>query len=208
MLRVATALLLANSFCAPRRIVALRRPNTAVAAVSNEELLNAISSLSDRIDAIAADVETLKQSRVEGLEAELNTLRATSTAEALMSTAEALRTPPAASAARTAPSFQGAMAARAALGAISGKQPATSNALKREATVYDAEEVEELGGEAFFFEGASSGKNDAFLDDTLEELLAIGGDPSFLEQARGEGEGEFTWDGVEDDSVHFDDPVD
>jgi len=43
------------------------------------------------------------------------------------------------------------------------------------------------------------------LDDEMEELLAIGGDPTFLEQARPEFEG---WDGVEDDAAHFDDPVD
>ena len=35
----------------------------------------------------------------------------------------------------------------------------------------------------------------------MEELLAIGGDPTFLEQARG-GSGEFEWDGVEDDAAH------
>ena len=69
--------------------------------------------------------------------------------------------------------------------------------------------MEELGGEAFFFEGGSAGKNDEFLDDEMEELLAIGGDPTFLEQARGSGGGgEFEWDGVEDDAAHFDDPVD
>jgi hypothetical protein len=43
----------------------------------------------------------------------------------------------------------------------------------------------------------------------MEELLAIGGDPTFLEQARGSGgSGEFEWDGVEDDAAHFDDPAD
>ena len=46
--------------------------------------------------------------------------------------------------------------------------------------------------------------SDEFLDDEMEELLAIGGDPTFLEQARG-GSGEFEWDGVEDDAAHFDD---
>ena len=56
-----------------------------------------------------------------------------------------------------------------------------------------------MGGEAFFFEGGG-GKNDEFLDDEMEELLAIGGDPTFLEQARG-GSGEFEWDGVEDDAA-------
>jgi hypothetical protein len=55
--------------------------------------------------------------------------------------------------------------------------------------------------------GGGGGKNDEFLDDEMEELLAIGGDPTFLEQARG-GSGEFEWDGVEDDAAHFDDPVD
>jgi len=84
--------------------------------------------------------------------------------------------------------------------------PHRSPALRRAATTYDADEVEELGGEAFFFEGGG-GKNDEFLDDEMEELLAIGGDPTFLEQARG-GSGEFEWDGVEDDAAHFDDPAD
>ena len=53
--------------------------------------------------------------------------------------------------------------------------------------------------------GGGGGKNDEFLDDEMEELLAIGGDPTFLEQARPEFEG---WDGFEDDAAHFDDPVD
>ena len=126
-----------------------------------------------------------------------------------MTTAEALRTPPEPrTSARTAPGLNAALAARAALGAVRGQQPATatSPALRRAATTYDADEVEELGGEAFFFEGGG-GKNDEFLDDEMEELLAIGGDPTFLEQARG-GSGEFEWDGVEDDAAHFDDPVD
>ena len=120
-----------------------------------------------------------------------------------MTTAEALRTPPVS--ARTAPGLNAALSARAALGAVRGQQPATSPALRRAATTYDADEVEELGGEAFFFEGGGGGKNDEFLDDEMEELLAIGGDPTFLEQARPEFDG---WDGVEDDAAHFDDPVD
>ena len=128
-----------------------------------------------------------------------------------MTTAEALRTPPEPrTSARTAPGLNAALSARAALGAVRGQQPATatSPALRRAATTYDADEVEELGGEAFFFEGGSGGKNDEFLDDEMEELLAIGGDPTFLEQARGGSSGEFEWDGVEDDAAHFDDPVD
>ena len=126
-----------------------------------------------------------------------------------MTTAEALRTPPEPRAsARTAPGLNAALSARAALGAVRGQAPATSAtspALRRAATTYDAEEVDELGGEAFFFEGGGGGKNDEFLDDEMEELLAIGGDPTFLEQARPEFEG---WDGVEDDAAHFDDPAD
>jgi hypothetical protein len=49
------------------------------------------------MDALSADVEVLKRSPVDGLEAELKTKQVkTSTADAL-STARALRTPPAAS---------------------------------------------------------------------------------------------------------------
>ena len=173
---------------------------------TNEDLLDAIQALTKRIDDIAKDVALLKKSRVDGLEAELERLR-TST----MTTAEAKRTPPEPRpSARTAPGLNAALSARAALGAVRGQQPATatSPALRRAATTYDADEVEELGGEAFFFEGGGGGgKNDEFLDDEMEELLAIGGDPTFLEQARG-GSGEFEWDGVEDDAAHFDDPVD
>ena len=176
-------------------------------SATNEELLDAINSLSSRIDKLAADVETLKTARVDALEAELERLRTSPPAP--MTTAEALRTPPATTSARTAPGLNAALSARAALGAVRGQQPATSPALRRAATTYDADEVEELGGEAFFFEGSSTGKNDEFLDDEMEELLAIGGDPTFLEQARGSGGGgEFEWDGVEDDAAHFDDPVD
>ena len=172
-------------------------------SATNEELLDAIQALSSRIDDIAKDVALLKKSRVDGLEAELERLR-TST----MTMAEALRTPPEPrTSARTAPGLNAALSARAALGAVRGQAPATSPALRRAATTYDADEVEELGGEAFFFEGGGGGKNDEFLDDEMEELLAIGGDPTFLEQARG-GSGEFEWDGVEDDAAHFDDPVD
>ena len=175
-------------------------------SATNEELLDAIQALTKRIDDIAKDVDLLKKSRVDGLEAELERLR-TST----MTTAEALRTPPEPrTSARTAPGLNAALSARAALGAVRGQAPATSPALRRAATTYDADEVEELGGEAFFFEGGGGGgKNDEFLDDEMEELLAIGGDPTFLEQARGSGgSGEFEWDGVEDDAAHFDDPVD
>ena len=175
-------------------------------SATNEELLDAIQALTKRIDDIAKDVDLLKKSRVDGLEAELERLR-TST----MTTAEALRTPPEPrTSARTAPGLNAALSARAALGAVRGQAPATSAtspALRRAATTYDADEVEELGGEAFFFEGGGGGKNDEFLDDEMEELLAICGDPTFLEQARG-GSGEFEWDGVEDDAAHFDDPVD
>ena len=175
---------------------------------TNEELLDAIQALSSRIDSIAADVELLKSARVDGLEAELERLRTSPPAP--MTTAEALRTPPEPrTSARTAPGLNAALSARAALGAVRGQTPATSPALRRAATTYDADEVEELGGEAFFFEGGSGAKNDEFLDDEMEELLAIGGDPTFLEQARGSGgSGEFEWDGVEDDAAHFDDPVD
>ena len=204
-------LAVAHSF-APRSLRTLRmhKHNTAAQSctrrrrrlsATNEDVLDAIKALGARIDALAADVEQLKSARVDGLEAELERLR-TST----MTTAEALRTPPEPrTSARTAPGLNAALSARAALGAVRGQAPATSPALRRAATTYDAEEVDELGGEAFFFEGGSGAKNDEFLDDEMEELLAIGGDPTFLEQARPEFEG---WDGVEDDAAHFDDPVD
>ena len=205
-------LAVAHSF-APRSLRPLHKHNTAAQSctrrrrrlsATNEELLDAINSLSKRIDSLAADVALLKKSRVDGLEAELERLRTSPPAP--MTTAEALRTPPEPrTSARTAPGLNAALSARAALGAVRGQAPATSPALRRAATTYDSEEVEELGGEAFFFEGGGGGKNDEFLDDEMEELLAIGGDPTFLEQARPEFEG---WDGVEDDAAHFDDPVD
>ena len=177
-------------------------------SATNEELLDAIQVLTKRIDDIAKHVDLLKKSLVDGLEAELERLR-TSPPASTMTTAEALRTPPEPrTSARTAPGLNAALSARAALGAVRGQAPATSPALRRAATTYDADEVEELGGEAFFFEGGGGGKNDEFLDDEMEELLAIGGDPTFLEQARGGSSGEFEWDGVEDDAAHFDDPVD
>ena len=205
----------AHSF-APRSLRPLHKHNTATQSctrrrrrlsATNEDVLEAIKALSARIDTLAADVDQLKKSRVDGLEAELERLRTSPPAP--MTTAEALRTPPEPRAsARTAPGLNAALSARAALGAVRGQAPATTSpALRRAATTYDADEVEELGGEAFFFEGGSAGKNDEFLDDEMEELLAIGGDPTFLEQARG-GSGEFEWDGVEDDAAHFDDPAD
>ena len=205
----------AHSF-APRSLRPLHKHNTATQSctrrrrrlsATNEDVLEAIKALSARIDTLAADVEQLKSARVDGLEAELERLRTAPPAP--MTTAEALRTPPEPrTSARTAPGLNAALSARAALGAVRGQAPATSPALRRAATTYDADEVEELGGEAFFFEGGGGGKNDEFLDDEMEELLAIGGDPTFLEQARGGSSGEFEWDGVEDDAAHFDDPVD
>ena len=86
-------------------------------SATNEELLDAIQALSSRIDSIAADVDLLKKSRVDGLEAELERLRASPPAPA-MTTAEALRTPPEPrTSARTAPGLNAALSARAALGA-------------------------------------------------------------------------------------------
>ena len=64
---------------------------------------------------------------------------------------------------------------------------------------------------------ARSGKNDAFLDDDLEELLEIGGDPSFLEAVReskkpdatsgfqDDSSKPFEWDGTIDETAYFDD---
>ena len=211
---IALLQVVAHSF-APRGLRPLHKHNTATQSctrrrrrlsATNEELLNAIQALTKRIDSLAADVEQLKSARVDGLEAELERLR-TSPPASTMTTAEALLTPPEPRpSARTAPGLNAALSARAALGAVRGQAPATTSpALRRAATTYDAEEVDELGGEAFFFEGGGGGKNDEFLDDEMEELLAIGGDPTFLEQARPEFEG---WDGVEDDAAHFDDPAD
>ncbi len=98
-------------------------------SATNEELLDAINSLSSRIDSIAADVELLKKSRVDGLEAELERLR-TSPPASTMTTAEALRTPPEPrTSARTAPGLNAALSARAALGAVRGQAPATSPAV-------------------------------------------------------------------------------
>ena len=93
----------------------------------NEELLDAIQALTKRIDDIAKDVDLLKKSRVDGLEAELERLRTSPPAP--MTTAEALRTPPATTSARTAPGLNAALSARAALGAVRGQQPATSPAV-------------------------------------------------------------------------------
>ena len=207
-------LAVAHSFAPSLRPLRMHKHNTATQSctrrrrrlsATNEDVLEAIKALSARIDTLAADVEQLKSARVDGLEAELERLR-TSPPASTMTTAEALRTPPEPrTSARTAPGLNAALSARAALGAVRGQAPATSPALRRAATTYDAEEVDELGGEAFFFEGGGGGKNDEFLDDEMEELLAIGGDPTFLEQARPEFEG---WDGVEDDAAHFDDPAD
>ena len=93
---------------------------------TNEELLDAIQALSKRIDSIAADVDLLKKSRVDGLEAELERLRTAPPAP--MTTAEALRTPPEPrTSARTAPGLNAALSARAALGAVRGQAPATTS---------------------------------------------------------------------------------
>ena len=135
-------LAVAHSF-APRSLRPLHKHNTATQSctrrrrrlsATNEELLDAINSLTKRIDDIAKDVELLKKSRVDGLEAELERLRASppapmTTAEAPpMTTAEALRTPPEPrTSARTAPGLNAALSARAALGAVRGQAPATTS---------------------------------------------------------------------------------
>ena len=128
-------LAVAHSF-APR-LRPLHKHNTATQSctrrrrrlsATNEELLDAIQALSKRIDSIAADVDLLKKSRVDGLEAELERLRTSPPAP--MTTAEALRTPPEPrTSARTAPGLNAALSARAALGAVRGQQPATSPAV-------------------------------------------------------------------------------
>ena len=94
-------------------------------SATNEDVLEAIKALSARIDTLAADVELLKKSRVDGLEAELERLRTAPPAP--MTTAEALRTPPATTSARTAPGLNAALSARAALGAVRGQAPATTS---------------------------------------------------------------------------------
>ena len=94
-------------------------------SATNEDVLEAIKALSARIDTLAADVEQLKKSRVDGLEAELERLRTAPPAP--MTTAEALRTPPATTSARTAPGLNAALSARAALGAVRGQAPATTS---------------------------------------------------------------------------------
>ena len=97
-------------------------------SATNEELLDAIQALTKRIDDIAKDVDLLKKSRVDGLEAELERLRTSPPAP--MTTAEALRTPPEPRpSARTAPGLNAALSARAALGAVRGQAPATSPAV-------------------------------------------------------------------------------
>ena len=113
-------LAVAHSF-APRSLRPLHKHNTATQSctrrrrrlsATNEELLDAIQALSKRIDDIAADVELLKKSRVDGLEAELERLRTSPPAP--MTTAEALRTPPdTRTSARTAPGLNAALSARA-----------------------------------------------------------------------------------------------
>mmetsp|Transcript_3075 Transcript_3075/g.4283 ORF Transcript_3075/g.4283 Transcript_3075/m.4283 type:complete len:178 (-) Transcript_3075:3104-3637(-) len=60
-------------------------------------------------------------------------------------------------------------------------------------------------------------KNDEFLDDTLEELLEIGGDPTFLDRAREDNitpeiseerkKPAFVWDGVIDETAYFDEEL-
>ena len=52
-------------------------------------------------------------------------------------------------------------------------------------------------------------RNDEFVDDVLEDLIEIGGDPTFLEQARDaptkkDEKEKFVWDGVIDETAHFD----
>ena len=182
-----------------------RRPARAIRLFSDAivgDLVARIDELTARLGAVEDEVATLRRQRLDALEAE---------AAALRGAAAPAPAPAAAGGAFAGGRLQAAMAARAALGAAAGTPPATSRAAQSQATTYDADEVEALGGEAFFFEkddAPKKSKNDAFLDDDLEELLELGGDPTFLDAARGappKKDGEWEWDGIEDETAYFDD---
>ena len=179
-----------------------RRPARATRLYSDAivgDLVARIDELTARLGAVEDEVATLRRQRLDALEAE---------AAALRGAAAPAPAPAAAGGAFAGGRLQAAMAARAALGAAAGTPPATSRAAQSQATTYDADEVEALGGEAFFFEKDDGPKNDAFLDDDLEELLELGGDPTFLDAARGappKKDGEWEWDGIEDETAYFDD---
>ena len=179
-----------------------RRPARATRLYSDAivgDLVARIDELTARLGAVEDEVATLRRQRLDALEAE---------AAALRGAAAPAPAPAGGGGAFAGGRLQAAMAARAALGAAAGTPPATSRAAQSQATTYDADEVEALGGEAFFFEKDDGPKNDAFLDDDLEELLELGGDPTFLDAARGappKKDGEWEWDGIEDETAYFDD---
>ena len=141
-----------------------------------------VAALAKRVDALEAEVAALRAWRRDALAsvgAVVADLRAAAdAAPAAPATAAAAGGFGRAQSVGRSAGLADSMAARAALGAVQGRAPA-----------------------------AGAGKNDAFLDDDLEELLEIGGDPSFLEEARDAARPAAAdeWDGVIDETAYFDD---
>lgn len=183
------------------------------------ELRDMVAKLERRIEAIEANVAASQQARIEAMEAELSMLRQgriqaleAELASLLERRREAqpfdatdCRQQP-----KPSPSDKPIDAAQNAASEPSKREP-------RNTIVARAALGAVTGTSAFSPPSNTEAQNDAFLDDDLEELLEIGGDPTFLEQARESlsppptrspapsPSKEFEWDGVIDDTAHFDD---
>ena len=144
------------------------------------ELRALVGTLVARVEVLETEVAAVREARLEVLEQELIAIRrAKSAAKATSAAGDAMRH---------------RFAARAAVGATAFKS-------------FDRKKFEE-------------NRNDEFVDDVLEDLMDIGGDPTFLDQARdlpptrdyaggreeknGAKKSTFVWDGVIDETAHFD----
>lgn len=154
---------------------------------------DALLRLERRVDALQIEVDASRRARILGIETELNALRQAriGALEAELAALKEPLGPTSAPAAQTTPTT--------ATVASSASAPSVATVATR-ATVAAAALASVAPPPP-----PPSMKNDAFLDDELEDLLEIGGDPTFLEQAREKPSSTFEWDGEIDETAHFDD---
>ncbi|KAJ1460659.1 hypothetical protein M885DRAFT_508766, partial [Pelagophyceae sp. CCMP2097] len=186
----------------------LRRTASARAVTDADftALQTVVIGLLGRLDAAESEIAALRTARAAALSAELAALNgaplhgAAALDAALSDTRGAPRSAPPSWPQATTPSFNGlrtGLAARAAFGEVVPPFEATAYS-------YSAKVAASFVGRG--------GKNDEFLDDDLDDLLEIGGDPSFLEYARETPRApasdgattEPSWDGEIDETAYFD----
>lgn len=182
------------------------------------ELRDLIAELQARVEEIAVDVAAMRRARIDGMDAELSALRQ-GRILALEAELASLNQVPA----KVNASQVSASAPHATIdndkssdsvcedSSIKADRSATAPPVALE-TIASASTVISARTPSI----PSAYERYSFNDDVLDELLEIGGDPTFLEQARDEPAPVrlsslsstttvYEWDGIEDDAAHFDD---